>query len=212
MKKKLNHIFITILLFFFSYFVHAKTSSPIPKIIPSQKSQGLYVSNTKIYISEKATLTVAEDLVIDNSKILGDGEVIMKSKKPQKINCKNASISKIIIDNPTKITLTGNLNITKKLTVKHGILDITQGNLIIDSSNVHLLFGASIYNHKNLEVKDATPMQPISTEYYSTSNAIFTDNNIVIILPEYTKNGITFNDAFYRNTTLKKVIPPPDYI
>ena len=171
---------------------------------------GLYVSNTLIYISDKSSITLNQDLILDKAVIAGQGNLVMKSDNPQVIKSKKGRIDKLIIDNPTETRLDGDLEIKQSLTIKTGKFNISKGKLIIDPDAILLLNGASIFKGIDAEFKKSDSAESLSTQYTLMSGAIAAEDwETPIVLNNYIQK-IGYEAMFYASIIQKTDSIPPE--
>jgi len=192
--------------------LHATSNDSLSKQIQAKsiKNGELYVSNTIIYISNKSTVSISGDLTLQNSAVLGNGKVLLKSDQQQNIHSASSSISNLEIDNPTSVILFGDLAITENLTIKKGIFDISEGILIINPENLYLLEGGSLFKGKQFEFSTAYPISPIISQSLLLQGN-FTANLNAASFGDffYKKASSSFKEMRYRNTTIIPFFQPP---
>lgn len=172
----------------------------------------LYVSNTLIYITPNSLIALKGDLVLEKGKILGRGTLLLKNDTPQEITCHQGYIENLSIDNPTKITLDGNLKIGDMLVVKSGIFDISEGKLVINPNNIELLLGGSILKNKSpqFEKGTTTPFLPSNSIVFANIAAYSSESRI---LRNRTESRRTFfTEKMFGTAALKKSVKPPDTV
>jgi hypothetical protein len=105
----------------------------------SSAASGLYVKNNALGTFGDKALTVFGDVYLDNADIQGTGALTLASDKPQKIVAHNSKINNLVIDNPTVVTLEGQLLIRQKLTVSNGVFDTRNALLeFADTAQIRL--------------------------------------------------------------------------
>ena len=182
--------------------------------VPPQKEipQGLHIKNVQVYISENSSIVITEDLVLNGARINGQGSIIMKSDSPQKIVSDKSSIAKIIIDNPTEVTLHGKLEITDQLIVKTGVFDISKAMLIINPDNIELLLGGTLFKGKNTQFENSNQRDSVPSEYHYIANVLSFSNNLTAIEHNYNKNSLLlFKEKLHGKTIQKNRVQPPDF-
>lgn len=124
---------------------------------PSDAS-GVYIVG-KIGIFNNETLAVFSPVIILNkTEQIGSGTLLIKSAHPQKINSTNATLNNLVIDNPSVVTLKGNLHINHSLTLKDVTFDISDGTLNLDPTATvtlinkgHLKYDNSVLGKKAIK-------------------------------------------------------------
>lgn len=170
----------------------------------------LYVSNTTIYISKASTVTLSGNLILENSMVFGNGRVLLKSNEKQIIHSTLSAISNLEIDNPNSVALIGNLAILENLTIKKGIFDISEGTLILNPENLHLLEGASLFKGKQLEWSTGYPLSSLrSQSQILTGNFADALTTVCSWNFFYKKAPFSFEEMRYRNTTIIPFFKPP---
>jgi hypothetical protein len=119
-------------------------------------NEGLYIKG-QMGIMEGGTLASYNYLYLDNASVKGAGSFIITSEAPQTILAKNSDIDNLAIDNPTTVSLVGDLTINNSLAINRGVFDASKGHLIMaDSVNINLLNGAKIINRPSNILPDIT--------------------------------------------------------
>jgi hypothetical protein len=119
-------------------------------------NEGLCIKG-QMGIMEGGTLSTFSNLYLDNASIKGPGTFIITGEAPQTILAKNSDINNLTIDNPTTVSLVGDLTINTSLVVNRGVFDASKGHLIMaDSVNINLLNGSKIINSPSNILPDIT--------------------------------------------------------
>lgn len=186
-----------------------ENTSLVPEAHP-QQVKGFYISQSTIYISKNSVLMVNSDLIIENSSIEGKGDLVMKSENPKNITSKNSTISKIIIDNPTVVKLKGELEISEKLIIKKGTFDVSESLLTIDSDNIKLESGGTLFKGKDIKFV-SSDIESLSLKPTISNSVISISNNVAIIKYSTIKNPIVFEEELLENIFMQNTIQPPDF-
>ncbi|REA56514.1 hypothetical protein DSL64_26720 [Dyadobacter luteus] len=109
------------------------------------REYGVSVFGKVLGIHEHSALAISGDLYLEGAEITGSGTLLLTDKKVQRIRASHSTVSKLEINNPTRVLLHGELHIYHKLIVKHGVMDSSNALLTLaDSSTVALLQGGSL--------------------------------------------------------------------
>lgn len=179
----------------------------LPQVLTS--SNNLYIGNTNVYITKNTDLIVTGDLILNNADIAGQGSVILKSNQKQALKSTNSTISNLEIQNPLRVTLTGDLTITQSLVIDMGIFDISKANLQINPNHIFLTHNGSLYTGNEAQFKMATETAPIPQADSLTANNNTATQNTKVIIGYSKKARLFFQEQHYSNATQNLLLQPP---
>ena len=118
---------------------------------------GMAVFGKVLGIHGADTLAVQGDLILVEAEIVGEGTLSLCASQPQRITARKSSVQHLHIDNPTKVTVQGELTIQKSLVVESGVVDSRMAKFVLsDSCCLHIQAGGHVlWQETPLLVKQA---------------------------------------------------------
>lgn len=171
--------------------------------------QGMGVFGTALGIHGRDSLMVAGDLVLDHADVVGEGVLVLKSKQPKRLIARNSTLTNLAIDNPTRVTLQGDLRITGHLTIKAGTFATDEGTLMLTPTcQTKLLVGGQLKT--GLIVRSALPVSRLAINLPLTGLL-----NPVAALPApviwiVRQGAVVQGSDCYASLAHKKNVPPPE--
>jgi len=171
----------------FDFSTYRKSDSTEPTAKPTVNAPTGVMIRGPINISSGAMFTTFNDLFLQNAEVSGSGELRLKANHPQKIHAFRSTIACLTLDNPTQVSLTGDLKIENKLSVKNGVFDVRQGKLKLkEDAKVELMNGATILHREHGVLSQNIPSKRLfipELEKYRLSNMETNVQAFVLIRP-----------------------------
>jgi hypothetical protein len=175
--------------------------------------QGFYVKGNVLGISENTVLNVRGDVLLNKATISGKGILKLSDTSSTKIIAFKSSIQNLEIDNAQTVSLIGELTITRSLTVKKGVFDLQQGQLITTDSTKIDVFGSGKIINDLMKIRgfDLPYSNANNQQRHLSGNSFFDIRNQIFegfFLVKIGKNKTTENDTRNFNHQPKIDIPP----
>ncbi|PRY27022.1 hypothetical protein CLV58_13524 [Spirosoma oryzae] len=172
--------------------------------------RGLGIFGKALGIHGQDSLLVAGDLVLDRAEVVGEGVLLLKSRAPQQLIARHSTLINLAIDNPTQVTLRGDLRVKQSLTVKEGTLIDRDGNLTLDPTcQTTLLAGGQL--RTGPIVRPAVPLTRLLIGYPDNGLTAQTPS-LPVPLSRTGKRGAyaRLNTIRYASLAGEKPVPPPE--
>ncbi len=186
--------------------VETKTNDTIQATVLN----GLGVFGRALGIHGQDSLVVAGDLILDRADVVGEGVLLLKSDRPQQLIARQSSLNRLAIDNPNQVALHGDLRIKKRLAVKQGTFNTTDGNLRLDPAcQTELLAGGQV--KAGPVVDHALPTSRWAVNYSATGLMGLTPVLPAPVSRTHERGTHAVQPALrYASLAHKKPVPPPE--
>ncbi len=175
-----------------------------------QVSLGMGVFGTVLGIHGSDSLMVAGDLVLDHADVVGAGALVLKSRQPRRLMSTHSTLTNLVIDNPTQVTLAGDLRVTEHLMVKGGTLVADNGILTLaPACQMQLLAGGQLKTGPI--VQPALPVARLSISCSPDGLLCLMPMLPIPVIRAIRQGGATVqDDDQYASLAYSKPVPPPE--
>ncbi len=175
-----------------------------------QMPVGMGVFGPVLGIHGHDSLMVAGDLVLDHADVVGAGALVLKSRQPRRLQSTTSTLTNLVIDNPTQVTLAGDLRVTGHLTVKEGTFVTNNGILTLTPAcQTQLLAGGQLKTGPI--VRPAFPAaRPLLSHALTGLLHLTTALPAPVIRLTRWRAPAVQAEGHYASLTRQKPVPPPE--
>lgn len=173
---------------------------------------GMGVFGAVLGIHSSDSLIVMGDLMLDHANVVGEGVLVLKGRQPRRLMSTNSILTNLAIDNPTQVTLEGDLRVTKHLTVKGGTFAADNGTLTVTPvCQTQLLAGGRLKTGS--AVHSVLPVARLAINYPLSALLGLTPALPVPVVRVIRRVGATDpDDDHYVSLTYRRHVPPPEML